>query len=389
MSFVMHSSLLLSSASISVLVLLFLVLRRVCFSPLARLPGTQFSKWTDLPLKYHWLSGTRSAYVQGLHDRYGPIVRLGPSEVSVTDGTAVKQIYNVKSGFAKSAFYRRLDPGPESIFNTSDVDFSRRHRRLLTSPLSESSLKALEPLVDDRIKLAIERIRQEMKIRHAADIAKFWLFMATDVISELSFGESFGMLEKGEKNQYISDLENLSKLGGVRALFPTLVSWASVIPVRPFTNSTEAALRMGQYATDAINRYKSYAAKNPTNQRPMLLSKMFKAGEEGLSSIEIESDAQAYIIAGSDTTANTLTYLIWAVSQDKRIKDKLCAEIAQLDEDFSDTDLHDLPYLNQVIQEALRVFPAVPATLPRTVPSGGTTLCGYWIPSGTTVVKIG
>jgi hypothetical protein len=31
-----------------------------------------------------------------------------------------------------------------------------------------------------------------------ADVFKWWLFMATDIIGELSFGESFRMLEAGK-----------------------------------------------------------------------------------------------------------------------------------------------------------------------------------------------
>lgn len=39
---------------------------------------------------------------------------------------------------------------------------------------------------------------EEMKARGAADIFKWWLFMASDIIGELSFGESFHALEQGE-----------------------------------------------------------------------------------------------------------------------------------------------------------------------------------------------
>jgi len=39
---------------------------------------------------------------------------------------------------------------------------------------------------------------EEMKTRGAADVLKWWLFMASDIIGELSFGESFHGLEHGE-----------------------------------------------------------------------------------------------------------------------------------------------------------------------------------------------
>lgn len=46
--------------------------------------------------------------------------------------------------------------------------------------------------------MTISRIAEEMQSRRVADVFKWWLFMATDIIGELSFGESFRMLEAGE-----------------------------------------------------------------------------------------------------------------------------------------------------------------------------------------------
>lgn len=41
-----------------------------------------------------------------------------------------------------------------------------------------------------------------------------------------------------------------------------------------------------------------------------------------------------------------------------------------------------LPYLNAVIQEALRMFPPLPLGLPRIVPAGGVMIDGLFIPGG-------
>ena len=46
--------------------------------------------------------------------------------------------------------------------------------------------------------MAICRMVEEIQTRGATDIFKWWLFMATDIIGELSFGESFRMLEAGK-----------------------------------------------------------------------------------------------------------------------------------------------------------------------------------------------
>lgn len=90
------------------------------------------------------------------------------------------------------------DLTPQNLFTTVDVEYHRRHRRLLSSSLSETSLQALHPIVEQRVTLAVDRMKEEMKSRGATDVFKWFLFMATDVIGELTFGESFRMLELGE-----------------------------------------------------------------------------------------------------------------------------------------------------------------------------------------------
>ncbi|MBE3046281.1 cytochrome P450 [Candidatus Bathyarchaeota archaeon] len=112
--------------------------------------------------------------------------------------SAVRSIHSVKAGYLKSPFYLKLTGRSiASVFSTTDVEYHRRHRRLLSMPLSESALKTVEPIVRSKASLAVQRISEEMNSRGAADVFKWFLFYSTDVIGELSFGQSFRMLEIG------------------------------------------------------------------------------------------------------------------------------------------------------------------------------------------------
>jgi hypothetical protein len=50
------------------------------------------------------LSGRRALYVHALHQRYGPVVRVGPNELSFASGAAVRDIYvGVNTNLASAA----------------------------------------------------------------------------------------------------------------------------------------------------------------------------------------------------------------------------------------------------------------------------------------------
>ena len=144
---------------------------------------------------------------------------------------------------------------------------------------------------------------------------------------------------------------------------------------------------MGGYAAESINRYKRHVDAQGDNVKPTLFTRLINKGEkeESLTEAEIRLEAGGYIVAGSDTSAISLTYLVWAVCKNPAIRDKLVAEVAELPENFTDEHVRALMYTRRVIDETLRLYPAVPGALPRAVPPEGAQLAGYSLTGGTTV----
>lgn len=95
----------LSITAVAVLVLLVNLIRRLS-SPLNRVPGPTIARFTSLNLKLNELGANRTPYVHALHQKYGPVVRIGPNEVSFSSWPALKEIYcSVGSGYDKTEFY--------------------------------------------------------------------------------------------------------------------------------------------------------------------------------------------------------------------------------------------------------------------------------------------
>jgi hypothetical protein len=129
----------------------------------------------------------------------GPIVRISPDEIDICDVNVVKEMSKAGTKFLKSAWYDKLAVGgAKNIFSVRDPKAHSLRRRLLSAHMTDASLQLMEPVVVGKVKLAIDRMQMEMKQRGAIDVFKWWYFTSTDIIGELTFGESFQLLERGE-----------------------------------------------------------------------------------------------------------------------------------------------------------------------------------------------
>lgn len=110
--------------------------------------------------------------------------------------------------------------------------------------------------------------------------------------------------------------------------------------------------------------------------------------EKGMTPSEIESNVQLYISAGSETTATLLSAVTFYLLSNPRVMSILVAELQKSFESDSQITMNStqhLPYLHAVLEEGLRMFPPAPNTFPRETPFPGVTICGKYVPGGTSV----
>lgn len=125
-------------------------------------------------------------------------MRISPTEVAVADLDASRAIHKVGSGFNKAEWYMKFTESPRpGIFAMLDPKQHAARRRLFAQAFSNTSITKYEPIVREKIDVAVSKIKRDAE-RGTADILKWFTFMATDVSGELSFGKSFGMLQVEE-----------------------------------------------------------------------------------------------------------------------------------------------------------------------------------------------
>lgn len=150
-----------------------------------------------------------------------------------------------------------------------------------------------------------------------------------------------------------------------------------------------------EHALRAFHAFKA-ASEVEKGREDTILAKLWKYHESqeegGLSDLGIASECADHLLAGIDTTADSLMFLIWALSrpQHAHIQQKLRKEVRKIPDnaimDGAPTaEVCDkLPYLDAVIKETLRLYAPLPASEPRSH-NMDIVIDRYNVPAGTVV----
>lgn len=102
-----------------------------------------------------------------------------------------------------------------------------------------------------------------------------------------------------------------------------------------------------------------------------------------MSRVEIGATTEVLLIAGSETTATLLCGATFCLLKNPDSLQKLTDEVRNAFSSAADMTLRSLarlPYLQACLDEALRLYPPVPGTLPRRVLPQGDIVNGQFIP---------
>jgi len=95
--FAMQHPLTLSFGSIFVTLLSYVIYQQA-ISPLAKVPGPFWASLTPFWKLHAFSKGNFHERIVALHEKYGKIVRIAPTEVIISDGSAIRDIYSTTHG---------------------------------------------------------------------------------------------------------------------------------------------------------------------------------------------------------------------------------------------------------------------------------------------------
>jgi cytochrome P450 len=165
---------------------------RLYLSPLARFPGPKLAASSILPKLWYQAAGSSVRWITALHQRYGPIVRVGPNELSFTDAQAFQDIYGFKppgkpANDKDPKFYDFASLEDRSIINAYDADHSRT-RRVFSHAFSDKALREQQPLLMKYIDLMGVKMKEMVEREPDAkvDMVKMLNFTTFDIMGMFS-----------------------------------------------------------------------------------------------------------------------------------------------------------------------------------------------------------
>ncbi|SPO06550.1 related to pisatin demethylase cytochrome P450 [Cephalotrichum gorgonifer] len=355
-------------------------LYRLFFHSLGKFPGPFWARLSNLCHAYVIRDSDNYFYIQRLHEKYGPIVRTGPSNLSVNDPSAIRLVLGNSSKCTKSPWYSRSLP-VVNLHTVRDKTAHDARRKVFSKAFTPAALNDYEK----RVLVHCEEFVRQMEYRAGTPFdASDWLkYFAFDVMGDVGLGKEFHMMTS-ETNRWIPPLLD----AGMADVGPTTpVPWLGSILMRLPGSGHHSKAWLEFVGSQVKERVEKHVER--ADVLTHLIDAYSRTEKKEIDFQWLRGDTRLTIVGGSDTTASTLTFLFCHLAMDPSQVKKLRAELEPLlngKNYLEQKDISKAQHLDGMIQEALRLHPAIPSGFPRVTPPEGITIGDTFIPGGTTVV---
>jgi cytochrome P450 len=209
------------------------------------------------------------------------------------------------------------------------------------------------------------------------------------VLGELAFSEPFGSVKNRKTDSWVAIILNQIKFlaydAAIYRLSPTLHKrmMTYLIPA----DVAKAGVDHVNYSKDKILHRME---KGDLARRDFSSYLFEKKDQLKLNDWNLAAYAQLMVVAGSETTATTLSAMTYYLCRNPLVYQKLKDEVRGTFRSADDiTSVKaTLPYVNAVINESLRIYPPVPIGVARIAPKGGAMVAGVFVPGGVGLIVV-
>ena len=346
-----------------------------------------------------------------LHEKYGPLVRIAPDEISIADPHAIDTIS--RPDFLKTEFYSTFNPnigGRPEPFAERNERIHTQHRRIVSPLFRNEAILDYEDYVDGILDIVDERMQMFADSKRIFDLAKYVNRYTWDTVGDMVYSKAggFGMLRGKDYMGWMEMIrvmpQPMSSLGYVAYGWATLY-FVFMLAFSPQTRKgLMSALKVRKQVQELVKERKDQEASGSEFRQNDMLSRMMAMTRDekvDFNEDDIAVMLNAFVWAGSDTTGSSLSMvrlragttpqictdhcyqIMYFVLSSPTARKNLLAELRshyKKTSDLSYTSLSKLPYLTACVNEGMRLHFIVGIGLPRYIPPQGATICGRHFP---------
>jgi hypothetical protein len=286
--------------------LIVLVLGNILYSiflhPIAHIPGPLLPKITSLWLYYHAYIGDESSVIHSLHKRYGPLLRVAPNHVDISDADAIQAIYVASGGFPKADCYANFDiDGHQTIFSTIDPAYRTPRAKAVVPMFSTTSIRNNSKALSGCVDRMVLRMRSEAAGGRPVNILNLTRSLAVDVVSTHLFQLNYNGTEEKTKRLSVSAFVDAFVAVGRFFYCPNLVFvWLEWTTEKLFPDEhTYSSMQVVEKFVDNLVNQTSPGSQNYPG----------RLMELGLEKAEVKAQCKDLIFAGTDSSGMNLATL--------------------------------------------------------------------------------
>ncbi|KAK4107196.1 cytochrome P450 [Canariomyces notabilis] len=363
---------------------------------LSHVPGPFWAAFSKYWMVKTALRGDQPSALKAANDKYGSLVRIGPNELATDDPDVLRRMMAVRSAYTRGPWYEawRLDPTRDNLFSMRDDAAHIQLRGKMAPGYSGKENLSMETTIETRIAKLVDLIETKYLSTHGQyrpmDFAQKTQYFTLDVISDLAFGHPLGYLDQDDDvYDYIKITKASIPAMMILSNMPVLANIMQSRFLRSLLPKDTDKIGFGAFigVTKKVVAAR-FASDNPSE--PDMLGSFIR---HGLNQVEASGEALLQVVAGSDTTASTIRIVMIHLLSSPPIYKRLQSEIddgiasGKISSPIKDSEARQMPYLQAVIKEGLRILPPAAGAFFKEVPPEGDTIDGKFIPGGTQIAS--
>ncbi|EAW15304.1 cytochrome P450 [Aspergillus clavatus NRRL 1] len=334
-----------------------------------------------------------------LHEKYrSPVVRVGPDHVHIKDIDTYEKIFRNGTNFYKDHTFYTCADNDGSIFSLCDRDAHRARRKALSPRFSKQAAEADAPGILQQLRRMEAFIVRQSDEGKDCNINDLFRTFAINIVGKTLLGDCGDLVTyEDSKPELLDIVDGMSMMIPTLRFFPYLAAINSVVP--SFISNLlvpAGVLNFKKICEDYTRSRMDKPIRSDIERSSASVIELLVAHSHDITGGPpnldyLAAEAFTFIDAGVDTAGRTLAAAVYHILRDPIIEKKLRDELDKSDAWTSGAlevdvrKLWNLPYLNAIIKEAHRIWPALPGPLPRVVPPEGLQVDSYFIPGGTIV----